>query len=1282
MRNLKRALSLGLTAAMISGLMVMGSSAASYADVTSENNVEAIEVLEAVGIMIGDENGDFNPDQNVTRNEMAVIMSNLMAYNVATYSGTSPFTDVPSWAEPYVAACWTNGITAGTSDTTYGGDQTVTTAQAALMIMKALGYFQYGSDFGSDWQLATVSQGNKIDLFVDVNSGVKEAMTRNDVAQLVLNGLESGTVQAETNGSITVGDITIVNDVKYNLITSGEKYAYAINPDLKTSNDGTVSTGSIVELGEKLYLGDLAKKCDVDDFGRPSSVWSYNSNEIGTYADEATYSHNTKVTSKALYNEVGSIAASDYEWFVFHNGVKTDYAGKQLVANKTENDTDFVAKALGGTARTGTGVLTEVYVNNVEKEVYVAIVDTFVGQVTKVEDDAVTIKQFDGDTDHQAPKLDSKKFETTDSGLAVDDIVLYTVSGKEIMSLQKAESVTGTLTAYQAKGTGENKDSYAKLDDTQYTYAVQMAKNLENNTDIYPDGLNNEYVFYLDTFGNLIAFEGVEVIDNYLYVENAVKSAAGVDAKVRFADGTQKVINISKVKLSTGTKYDDATNVGLTYDTANTIVNGGIYTYSEDNGLYRLTNLALGSGKGEFRDLNGTYDFDGTPASSETAYGIKQGHSRLFTVNYTTAGWTETTTASYPVDSTTIFVDMETGEVFTGYQNVPSYGAMKAKVAFGKNGVIDVVFIYNQEEKSNTGVYFFVDGDSRETWETNDITYRKYEVYIDGEKQELVTKDLTLTKNSVYKQIQVNADGQLVDADLVYSGTIISGVMGNVTNENKVTSIANNTLVLASGNPSYYNGKTIFNWDDETVFVNIETKYDGANIVVDTVEPGDATDIDVVNYTTAVYILSVNDKSNVAPTAKLVYIVTQPDAEDASYTVTIGAKPANIQTLSVTDKATGAEITTGTTVKSGTVLHIEATAVAGYTADVKVNGTSKGNSFDYTVSGATNIVAEATSVNAYNGQVLVDFSTPGTTTIKYEGTAKPTMDEAISAIIEAVTKADPTQKFESANATNPAAVTVVFKGTYAQTTYTFDYTSGVTAATLYSGKINGENVTVDSADDLATLAGSVTGTYYKLNSTTGVTGGTNLTVGTTTYAQSTANINADNFDVDLSTGYVKVSGATAVDVAVVGSDYTIPAKADFTSAKGTGVVYTINSTSKYAAYAGTIPSSEINGSHDITLAQDYVQVTVVMTNDPDDSFKVATTEDTTGLTDAAGTTYVEVGSTITISNETVSGNNDVYAAISDGDTINVTIAQVSNGSNKTQVAAEKDITVTINNTNA
>ena len=131
MRNLKRALSLAMASVMLLGLMVVGTGA-SYKDVASDKNVEAIEVLQAVGVMVGDEKGNFNPDQNVTRNEMAVIMANLMDYRVASYAGTSPFTDVPEWAEPYVAACYTNGITSGVSATQYGGDQTVTDRKSVV----------------------------------------------------------------------------------------------------------------------------------------------------------------------------------------------------------------------------------------------------------------------------------------------------------------------------------------------------------------------------------------------------------------------------------------------------------------------------------------------------------------------------------------------------------------------------------------------------------------------------------------------------------------------------------------------------------------------------------------------------------------------------------------------------------------------------------------------------------------------------------------------------------------------------------------------------------------------------------------------------------------------------------------------------------------------------------------------------------------------------------------------------------------------------------------------
>ena len=123
------------------------------------------------------------------------------------------------------------------------------------MLMKALGYFQYASDFGQEWQLATLKQGNNIDLFVGVDSRAEDPLTRNDVAQLVLNTLEAGTVQASTSGSIEIGGVVINNNVQYNYITSNQAYARAIDDRRTTNNDGDLVSGSIVELGRAAVHG-------------------------------------------------------------------------------------------------------------------------------------------------------------------------------------------------------------------------------------------------------------------------------------------------------------------------------------------------------------------------------------------------------------------------------------------------------------------------------------------------------------------------------------------------------------------------------------------------------------------------------------------------------------------------------------------------------------------------------------------------------------------------------------------------------------------------------------------------------------------------------------------------------------------------------------------------------------------------------------------------------------------------------------------------------------------
>ena len=578
MRNLKRALSLGLTAAMISGLMVMGSSAASssYTDVADTDNVEAIEVLKAVGIMVGDESGDFNPDQKVTRNEMAVVMSNLMAYNVATYADTSPFTDVPSWAEPYVAACWTNGITAGTSDTTYGGSEDVTTAQAALMLMKALGYFQYSSDFGSDWQLSTISQGNKIDLFENVDSGVQQAMTRNDLAQLVLNTLEAGTVEASTDGSWTIGDVTINNNVKYSYITSNQPYAVAINDDRST--DSTTDAGrSIVELGEQLYMGDLQLNDKTsDDFERPSRTWTYDGAEIGTYMKDelivATYTDG--VTGRELYDLLTSSTIREYSLEAYLNGSQVIQEGRDVIEKN-----DLVRSNNTELLQTGDGVLTQVFMDLNDKEITITSIDTWLAKSNSAyntNSETLSVRIYDEATngsEGHTEVLDLDEIPAIED-VAADQFLLVNRTLKdrndyETVAIADPEILTGTtITKFSNRADSDVVPSLfdsLTADGTSYDSAMMALYN-EDVLDLYDQDLLTDmtYNVILDQYGYAIGVELDEGSLNYVFITGYDRNGSHIaintaDAAAIFTDGTMDVISVN---VSNTNKNLDRNNDG------------------------------------------------------------------------------------------------------------------------------------------------------------------------------------------------------------------------------------------------------------------------------------------------------------------------------------------------------------------------------------------------------------------------------------------------------------------------------------------------------------------------------------------------------------------------------------------------------------------------------------------------------------------------------------------------------------------------------------------------
>ena len=789
MRNLKRALSLGLTAAMISGLMVMGSSAASYADVTSENNVEAIEVLESVGIMIGDESGNFNPDQNVTRNEMAVVMANLMEYNVASYKDTSPFTDVPSWAEPYVAACWTNGITAGYSDTIYGGSDTVTTAQAALMLMKALGYFQYASDFGSDWQLATTRQGNAIDLFNGVDSGVTQAMTRNDVAQLVLNTLQAGTVQASTDGSWTIGDVTINNNVTYNYITSNQTYATAID-DARSTSSTTDAGRSIVELGEQLYQGDLKLNDNtIDDFGRPSRTWSYDGKEIGTYAKRelqiATYT--TGVTGKEMYDLLSSATIRDSEeLFNYVDGEEGKIVKNDLVRS---NDDDLYG--------TGTGVLTEVYLDNDAKEITIASINTYLAKAnsdynenTESASLTVYISNPDGETRTVDVEEVPAAADVVEDGFYLVNMTKMDNSRLEVVALTEAEVLeNSTVTKFSTDDT--LVVDKLTVDGTQYEAAAKAYFD-KDTLEEYDQSLLTDmsYNVYLDPYGNAIGVELYEGTLNYVFITGYDRTGSNIsiktaDAAAIFLDGTMDTITVNVTDTNKNIDKLDGDNDnnngdGKYYDqwglTKNGDQNGDFnlnrwYTYTvTENGVYTLKPVGDGERMIVTNLADGTVINCSNVRLDDGHYTNGRAYGNDNSVYITAEAGSVDNSAN---DGAAKDAITEVDGMYTGVQNVDIEMTAAARGAVDEGNVYTVFdsdryiigSIVLGEAQGSTANYAYILSGAKSEEKIGDTYYWEFDAVLGGEKQTLTAASKypsTITELEVGKVQELRFDGDYV----------------------------------------------------------------------------------------------------------------------------------------------------------------------------------------------------------------------------------------------------------------------------------------------------------------------------------------------------------------------------------------------------------------------------------------------------------------------------------------------------------------------------------------
>ena len=773
MRNLKRALSLALASVMVMGLMVVGTGAA-YDDVSSKQNQEAIEVLQEVGVMTGDENGNFNPDALVTRNEMAVVMSNLMDYRVANYKGTSPFTDVPAWAEPYVAACYTNGITSGVSATTYGGDQSVTTAQAALMLMKALGYFQFQSDFENDWQFSTIKQANKIDLFIDVESGVIEPMTRNDLAQLVLNTLKAGTVEAD-NDTIKVdadGVKVEAGKVSYNFITSGESYAGAIK-GLTTAGTVVNSGTRIVELGEKLYQGDLKMYEDrSDDFGRPGTRWTYKTTTIGTYSDTPAATYTAKMSKDDLYDLLGKDVVDDYRLDLFVDGVK--------VADEVAITTTYAqANSSSASCQSGKGVLTEVYTDADKELVTVTVSNTYLMQATGDYNESkgtvavTTLTTPIGGLTNSVNSLADDDFDSV-KDMAEDDYILYTYAGGKVQSAVKAEVLTGEVTAYStATKTYGDAGGNVTIDGTKHDYA-KFAEVDGDNGCATEFSVGNNAAIVLDQYGYALYVDDASLsMGNYVYI-NGIAKETNLSTKdisdAYFSDGANETITIKELQNAAGQKQT------ITYASGNrTDSYNGWYSYSRNSkDEYTLTAAATtGTSSATSIKNNKVVIFDSVVGNSNTVFIVKDKNDDI--------------------------------TVYTGIVNVPDITITGGKIAYmrdkdNSSKAASLVFVdvgTGSVKNTTDSLLYTVKKDTTFVDNSDNEKVERWFVVLDGELTKVETKE-RWSKGNLYEDYSIDADG--------YYET---GSTFDTTDPDKVNVSLNNDTITQSGDTLTLDGTSV-----------------------------------------------------------------------------------------------------------------------------------------------------------------------------------------------------------------------------------------------------------------------------------------------------------------------------------------------------------------------------------------------------------------------------------------------------------------------------------------
>ena len=598
MKNLKQVLALGMAFSL--SLSTMASAA--FTDQKDIKATEAVDMLSALGVVQGYEDGSFKPEGTVTRAEAAKMIFTIRNGGNANAdsfkSVASSFTDIKGhWAEGYIKYCQSMGIIAGKSATTFDPNGTVTGVELAKMMLVTLGYdAQTAGLVGSTWSQKTLSLAGENGLLDDVNTDLAAGCPRQYAAQLMYNAILAPTVVLRENVYSNKNLLGEDND------TVGKKYmglietVVTLNGDSKSistlsSGETQVAVASDDRGSEITTAGDKTITYTVDKIESKIGenfklLWKDTNNDKNLDKNDKVYGMYSSNTTTVLNITANDIDDADSTTKIKLDGTKYDVATSGTISynyggTNTSKDTSWATDTAGVTAlkklMANTGDKVRVILDDSNKVSKVYVVASELYKVTAVNGDSISIAGV-GTIDK------TKNDNVVYDGIAKDDVVavtkLYDTNIDDAtVIVEKAETVSGKLTGFtNAGGSSSNKDYNKNLVVDGTTYKVYGEGDSLMKTGLTDDSMDKVTSDEIDTNVTLYLVNGyvyavqksTEEANKYAIVtdvDDSGKLGSTFNApkvELLLADGTKKTVTLNKdSKLYTsGSEYEQGDHAG------------------------------------------------------------------------------------------------------------------------------------------------------------------------------------------------------------------------------------------------------------------------------------------------------------------------------------------------------------------------------------------------------------------------------------------------------------------------------------------------------------------------------------------------------------------------------------------------------------------------------------------------------------------------------------------------------------------------------------------------